>query len=220
MTSSTAAHEARPPGRRPAGGPALQDTVTDALASAFFEELAETGYGRLSLEAVAKRAGAGKAAIYRRWPSKQAMTLDLVARIAVDGELIPDTGSLRGDVRSFLDQAAAALDHPLAARIIPDLLAVAVREPELAQGARDTVGAGRRRQALVLLERAIARDELPSDLDLPLALDLLIGPLYWHLAVAGEPAGPDVLDTLTDMLIGAFCAGRARTDGRPRPEGS
>src|SRR5258707_518226 len=58
-----------PPGRM-SGGPVLQTEVTDAITNAFFEELAEVGYGRLSIDAVARRAGVGKAAIYRRWKSK------------------------------------------------------------------------------------------------------------------------------------------------------
>jgi AcrR family transcriptional regulator len=58
------------PVRRTTGGPVLQDDVTDAIRAAFFEELAATGYGKLSIDAIARRAGSGKTAIYRRWPSK------------------------------------------------------------------------------------------------------------------------------------------------------
>ncbi|MFE5583172.1 TetR-like C-terminal domain-containing protein [Kitasatospora sp. NPDC056531] len=202
------APDPRPPSpeRRLPGGPVLQDSLTEALSVAFFEELASTGYARLSLEAVAKRAGAGKAAIYRRWPSKLEMTIALVTRFAVDTPEAVDSGTLRGDVLAFLTQTAAALRHPLPSRIIPDLLAESTRNPELAQALSTAVRDTRRAKATRLLDRAVERGELPADTDRELALDLLAGPLYWRLAVVRTPTAPDYLDRLTDKLLAAFTA--------------
>ncbi|MFE4357974.1 TetR-like C-terminal domain-containing protein [Kitasatospora sp. NPDC056800] len=197
---------ATPPARRTPGGPVLQDSVTEAIAAAFFEELAAVGYARLSLETVAKRAGAGKAAIYRRWPSKLDMTVALIRAVAVDASEIKDTGTLRGDVLAFLTATADALRHPLPAKIIPDLLAEAVRTPELAQVLLTAVRDPRRSKATDLLERAVDRGELPADLDRELALDLLAGPLYWRLAVVHTTTAPDYLDRLTDKLLAAIAA--------------
>ncbi|MER7765598.1 TetR-like C-terminal domain-containing protein [Kitasatospora sp. NPDC096140] len=194
------------PGRRAPGGPVLQDSVTRAIADAFFEELAAVGYARLSLENVARRAGAGKAAIYRRWSSKLDMTLALVRAVAVDDSEIKDTGTLRGDVLAFLTDNARALRHPLPSRIIPDLLAEAGRNPELAQVLLTAVRDTRRGNASRLLERAVERGELPPGTDLELALDLLAGPLYWRLAVVHTPTAPDYLERLTDKLLAAFAA--------------
>ncbi|UGT42317.1 TetR/AcrR family transcriptional regulator C-terminal ligand-binding domain-containing protein [Nocardia yamanashiensis] len=194
------------PVRRAAGGPVLQDALTDALTSAFFEELAAVGYGRLSIEAVARRAGAGKAAVYRRWPSKQAMATDLITKVAVAAAETPDTGTLRGDLRAYLGAAADGLRHPLASKIIPDLLAEAGREPALAESLAEGVGGARRERAADLLRRAIARGELPADLNIPLALDFLAGPLYWRLTVNAAPLEPGYLDELITMLLTAFRA--------------
>ncbi|MFI9273522.1 TetR-like C-terminal domain-containing protein [Kitasatospora sp. NPDC052896] len=194
------------PERRLPGGPVLQDSVTEAISAAFFEELASVGYARLSLEAVAKRAGAGKAAIYRRWPSKLEMTVALVCAVAVDAPGVTDTGTLRGDVLAFLSEAAGALRHRLPSKIIPDLLAESGRNPELAQALLAAVRDPRRTRATHLLERAIERGELPADVDRELALDLLAGPLYWRLAVVRTPTGPDYLERLTDKLLAAFVA--------------
>ncbi|MER8187543.1 TetR-like C-terminal domain-containing protein [Kitasatospora sp. NPDC094015] len=179
--------------------------MTEAIAAAFFEELAAAGYARLSLEAVAKRAGAGKAAIYRRWPSKLEMTVALVSAAAVDTPET-DTGTLRGDVLAFLTEAAAALRHPLPARIIPDLLAESGRNPELRQALLTSVRDTRRARAAHVLDRAVERGELPPDVDRELALDLVAGPLYWRLLVVGTPTAPDYLDRLTDKLLAAFTA--------------
>lgn len=187
-------------------GKALHDDVTDAIGAAFFAELAETGYGRLSVDAVAKRAGVGKAAIYRRWPSKQRMAVELTSSVAVSSIDAPDSGSLRGDVRQFLANARAALEHPLARAIIPDLLAEAHRNGELASSLLATVRDPRRANAGEMITRAIARGELPADTDVELCLDFLAGPLYWRLTAINSEPGPDYLDRLTDKVVAAFGA--------------
>ena len=89
--------------------------MTDAITEATFTELAESGYARMSMEAVARRAGVGKAALYRRWSSKQEMLCELI-RTAVEDTLPPrpETGALHSDLREL----PARLDMELA----PDLL--------------------------------------------------------------------------------------------------
>src|ERR1700678_4853302 len=77
--------------RRPSGAAVRQGDVTDALTRAFFEEWARVGYAALSLERVAKNAGAGKAALYRRWPSKVAMASDLLSKVGLTLLPLPDT---------------------------------------------------------------------------------------------------------------------------------
>ncbi|MER0444276.1 TetR-like C-terminal domain-containing protein [Streptomyces sp. Edi4] len=193
------------PERRAAGGPVLQDAVTNALTTAFFEELAETGYGRLSMEAVARRAGAGKAALYRRWASKQAMTAALVSQAATEGHL-PDTGSLRGDVREFLEGWIIALGHPQAIRIILDLMAESARNDELRDALRSTVRDPRREQAARLLRRAVERGELPGDSDIDLNLDFLGSPVYWRMAVVQGAVDQGYLDRLTAKVVAALGA--------------
>lgn len=190
--------------RRAPGGPVLQEAVTDAIRSAMFEELAAVGYGGLTVEAVAKRAGAGKAALYRRWPSKQAMVLDLVTQVATSKADAPDTGTLRGDVLAFLSINAQALSHPLMSRIVPDLLAEGSRNPELAAILLEQVGATRRQKAATILHRAIERGELPADSDIELGLDFLAGPLYWRVGILREPMDPERLQRLTDMVVAAI----------------
>jgi len=184
----------------------LQDAVTEAISSAMFEELAAVGYGRLTVEAVAKRAGAGKAAVYRRWPSKQAMVLDLVTQVATGAAAVADTGTLRGDVLAFLSANAQALSHPLMSRIVPDLLAEGSRSPEMAAILLEQVGATRRQKAATILYRAIERGELPADTDIELGLDFLAGPLYWRVGILRDPMNPELLQRLTDKVVAAIAA--------------
>jgi AcrR family transcriptional regulator len=192
--------------RRAPGGPVLQDELTQALGQAFFEELATVGYGRLSLEAVAKRANAGKSAIYRRWPSKRAMTVDLVARVAVSSIHSPDTGSLRDDLMQFLNEANAALSHPLVSRIVPDLFAEAARDEELAEALNDAIRIPRRDEAARMLRNAIARGQLPPYADIEIGLDFVAGPLYWRLAITKMPISDFYVGRLADMIIRALGA--------------
>jgi AcrR family transcriptional regulator len=194
-----------PPGRM-SGGPVLQAEVTDAITNAFFEELAEVGYGRLSIDAVARRAGVGKAAIYRRWKSKLDITVALASEVAVAAVDIPDTGNLRDDIRQYLESGRAALTHPLAQKIIPDVLAEATRNPILTDALLAMVQNPRRAKAAQLVERAIARGELPADTDIGLCLDLLAGPLYWRLIVVQDGPDESYLDRLADKIAVAMKA--------------
>jgi AcrR family transcriptional regulator len=190
--------------KRAPGGPVLQDELTQALGQAFFEELAAVGYGRLSLEAVAKRANAGKSAIYRRWPSKRAMTVDLVSRVAVSSIRSPDTGSLHGDLMLYLKEANAVLSEPLVSRIVPDLLAEAARDTELAEALNEAIRVPRRDEAARMLLAAIARGEMAPDADIEIGLDFVAGPLYWRLAVTGMPIDAEYLEQLADKIVQAL----------------
>lgn len=194
------------PRRRPAGAAVLQQDVTDAIVHAVFVELAEVGYGRLSMEAVAKRAGVGKTAVYRRWPSKQAMVVALVSQVAVTAIAVPDTGNLRDDVKQYLENASQALEHPLARTIIPDLFAEAARNPVLIAELSSEVRDPRRERAATVVRRGIARGELAPDTDLELAMDLLAGPLYWRLTIIRSPREEDYFDRLADKIVAAMKA--------------
>ena len=198
--------------RAPAGAAVLQEEVTAAIRAAVLEELAATGYGRMSIEAVARRAGVGKTAVYRRWKSKLEMTVAVVSQAAVHGLRPPDTGSLRGDVRALLGMFAQALRHPLAAQIIPDLLAEAARNPEIARTLEVTLRETRRDMGEVVIRRAVARGEAPEGADVELALDMIVGPLYWRLAVARAELPDGWLDSLAAATAAALSGGSRGTD--------
>ena len=197
----------RPPARRaPAGAAVPRESVTRAIHVATLQEVAEAGYGRTSVEAVARRAGVGKAAIYRRWPSKLELVIAAVSRAAVRPAEVPDTGSLRGDVHAFLVGGRRLLDDPVGRRVLADLVAEAARVPELDALLTATVGAPRRELASVLLERAVARGELRPELDRELALDVVPAALYWRIAVRRATLTDDDLERLADATTAALRA--------------
>ncbi|WP_189112573.1 TetR/AcrR family transcriptional regulator [Pilimelia terevasa] len=189
----------------------LRDEVTSAIRDALMKELADVGYGRLSIEAVARRAGVGKTAIYRRWPSKVDMVIEIVSAVAGRRLPLPDTGNLRDDLRMLLSALALALHHPLASQIIPDLLAEAARNPQIAETLLDTLRTHQRDIAARILGRAVDRGELPAAADPGLAIDLIIGPLYWRAAIVRTPFAPAYLDSLADAVVVSL-GGRTTTN--------
>ncbi|MVU76680.1 TetR family transcriptional regulator [Nocardia sp. ET3-3] len=193
-------------GRKPAGAAVMQPQVTAAIRAAAFEELAEAGYGKLSMEAVARRAGVSKPTLYRRWSTKEDLVLALISEVAIAAADPPDTGTVRGDLRALLAVMADGLTNPFAARIIPDLLAQAVRVPALREVLAVGIGQSRRARIELLLHRAVERGELPATLNTELALDFIGGPLFLHVMLGGDPTGAEYLDELTDMLLTAFGA--------------
>ncbi|MFI9625000.1 TetR/AcrR family transcriptional regulator [Streptomyces sp. NPDC052042] len=190
--------------RAPAGAAVLREDVTDAIRSAVFEELAAVGFARMSIEGIARRAGVGKTAVYRRWKSKLALVLDLVSAVAVQGMPAPATGSLHGDVRAVLELAAYALRHPVASQVIPDLLVEAARNPEIADTIKAALLDPQQGIAAVVVRDAVARGELPECSDPDRALDLIVGPLYWRLAVVRTPLPEGYLDELAVAAVAAL----------------
>ncbi|WP_036437492.1 TetR/AcrR family transcriptional regulator [Mycobacterium sp. URHB0044] len=190
--------------RAPTGAAVLQPAITTAITEAVLDELADQGYARLSMEAVAKRAGVGKSALYRRWPSKQEMAMAVVAEFSVAQAPASDTGSLHGDIRELLGAVMRWLSHPRFSRILPDLVAEMARNPELNTLVDGMIGQPRREQGREMLQRAIARGELSPDTDLELALDVLAAPIYWRLTVRGGRAEPGYLDKLATLLARAL----------------
>ena len=177
----------------PAGAAVLRGEITRSIRRALMQELAEVGYGRLSLEAVARRAGVSKTAIYRRWRSKLELVLEVVGGVAGKKLPLPDTGSLQGDLELLFQVMAAALQHPLASQIIPDLLAEAARNPGMAEPLQEALGAYQSSIGDLLIGRAQARGEVPESIDHRAATDIIVGPLYWRLMVARVPVDTDDL---------------------------
>src|SRR5262245_4469633 len=104
--------------RQPAGAAVLRPEKTEAIIAAFLAELGEKGYAGLTMDRVAERAGVGKAAVYRRWPSKQEMLVDLVGQFATKAVLPPDTGCLRDDLLAIANDAIAVLANPLIRKVV------------------------------------------------------------------------------------------------------
>ncbi|WP_344484763.1 TetR/AcrR family transcriptional regulator [Nonomuraea monospora] len=104
--------------------------LEQAILKAAQDELLESGYAGLTMERVAKRAGTNKNALYRRWPNRAALGVAAYADLAATQTVIPDTGSLRGDVLALLRAANSHWSSPLG-EILRGLLSGAADDPEL-----------------------------------------------------------------------------------------
>jgi AcrR family transcriptional regulator len=193
--------------RTPAGAAVLRPQLTEAVVDAVFAELAETGYGRLSMQRVAARAGVGKSALYRRWPGKQEMVLDVVSRLGVRTDPPPDTGSLVGDLRALAHDMRDWLTLPRLRPIAADLLAEVDRNPDLARAFRAVLAGPRRERARAVLDAAAARGEVPDDgALLDLVVDVLGSAPYWRLTILGEEIDDAYLDRLAALVAAGLVA--------------
>jgi AcrR family transcriptional regulator len=176
--------------RQRARNPARFDRSLDtAILGAVLEGLAERGYDQMSMDDVATRARVGKAAIYRRWPSKAAVVADAIAhwRRGLGSVRPPNTGSLRGDLDAL---AAAAPDLNEAQvsmmKVVIGVATAATRDPVLASALDDLVLSQPRRMISVVLDNAVARGEIPAERDIALIADAALG-LNVLRAITGRP---------------------------------
>ncbi len=184
--------------------PTLRREVTDGIIAAVLDELADVGYGKLSMDGVARRARAGKAALYRRWPTKQDMVLDAVASISLPVRETLSSGDLVTDVVDIIRSVDEWLGESRMSRIMPDLLAEAKRNRDLADALTARLGVTRREYGHAVLEEARRRGELAADVDVEYALDLMAGPIFWRICGRRQNTTPEFLDLVVDTVLHAL----------------
>jgi len=203
----------------PAGAAVFRDHLTRAITLAALREFAAHGHGGLSMEAVARRAGVGKAAVYRRWSGKDAMLVDVLGS-GLEFAGAPDTGSLEGDLLHYVRQAIAILRRPLVSRIMPHLYAAMNADSSFGRLIRSTIQPVKRDRAGEIVRRAIGRGELDAEIDMELAFDIMAGPLYWRLVVThGELHDGYVEQLVGFMLAGLTGHGSVERPRRRKPSG-
>jgi AcrR family transcriptional regulator len=183
-----------------AAGRPRDSAVTAAILQAVMAELADNGFRGLTMDAVARRAGVGKSAIYRRWPSKAEMTAEALRTLSVADGPPPDTGSFAGDIEVLLDEVRTWLSDNRIRRVYPDLLAEAQRDQILAEALMDHVGHPRRARAQAVLDRAAGRGELAAGADQDLMLDAMGALVFWRLIALGRPVTDEHLRRLARLV--------------------
>jgi AcrR family transcriptional regulator len=146
-----------------------------AILNAALAALTENGYEATSMDDIAARAGVGKAAIYRRWSSKAALTPDTVVywRPDLRTDYIPDAGSLAGDMEALVEQAARNDNELITNDLVLRVALEATRDPELATALDDLMRLRGGRIISAILARAAARGEIAADRDWSLVADVL-----------------------------------------------
>jgi AcrR family transcriptional regulator len=174
-----------------------------AIRAATLELVAEVGIHDFRMDDVAERAGVGKAAIYRRYRSKDELVTATVAAL-VSEITVPDTGSTREDLLALMREAVEVYSDPVKAGIMPSLVGAMPQRPELARAVRDGFLAQRRAALRAVLDRGVARGDLRADLDVELALDVLGGPLFYRLLITGGPIDADLAEGVAELILRGF----------------
>ena len=169
--------------------------------------LLEHGLAAVSMDAVAARAGVSKATIYRWWPTKETLALDALYTEWTAAAPVPrDTGSLRTDLIELLSPWVRLVSAQPYGRVIAALLAETRADPAFAAEYQRRVIEPRRDQAREIFGRAVKRGEVPADLDLEVALDLIYGPLYLRLLQGHAPLDDGFVKAAIDLALSGIAA--------------
>jgi AcrR family transcriptional regulator len=161
--------------------------------------LAEIGYDRLTIDAVAARAHASKTTIYRRWPGKAELVVDALNCLK-GTTVVPDTGSLRGDLESIA-RGWTGTDNQFDAQLMTGLITALVRDDELRQVFRERLIDPRQAILKTVFEHAIARGEVPADRNLDLLPALFPALMLQHVLTYGEMPRPDFAQQVMHDVI-------------------
>jgi AcrR family transcriptional regulator len=181
------------------------DRAHRAILDAARDLLIDDGFAGLRLEHVALRAGVGKATIYRRWRSKEALAQALLAELASPHIAIAESGDTREELLAAVTNAMRAVTETEFGPVIRALLSQIAVNPALGDPSRATVVQARRDEIGRVIARGIARGDLRSDAASEIATELLVGPVYFRLMFGGG------LDrAFAERVVDAVLSGYAR----------
>jgi AcrR family transcriptional regulator len=184
-----------------------------ALRESALALLAEVGYDRLTMDAVAARAHAAKTTIYRRWQSKAELVVDALNSLKGDHD-IPDTGSLRHDLHALAADIVNA-QNPVSSLTV-GLVNALVHDAELRRVFQEKFIAPRMAAFRIVFERAVARGEMPAGHDLDLLARLFPALGIQHLLMSGGlPGTPLALRFMDEIVYPLATSARIASDTTP-----
>lgn len=200
------------PAARSPGRP-LNAAIDEQLLRVTQDLLIEEGFERLTMDAVAKRCGASKATIYRRWPGKIALVVAAAAALFQVPE-VPDTGDLREDLlacgRAYLQQEGRN------AQVLASVLSASRHDPALRDAAHQALGAPYGGLFERVLSRGVDRGVIRQDVDLETVAQVFPAIAYQQVAAQGRlVAEDDVLRVVDAVLLPAL--GQVNLSSRPDP---
>ncbi len=192
MTTDTASTSPR--GRR--RDPNTQQSILEATR----ELLLEVGYSQITIEGVAARAGAGKATIYRWWPTKGALVLE-AAEESISIGRVPDTGDTRQDLSIATQQLISTFSDHLAGIVIFAVTANLDDDPTMAMTFRDTVVYPWRRSAAEAIQRGINRGDFSLDTDIQFTLDVIVGVVFQRTLTLAQPMTDGLEQAILKLVL-------------------
>ncbi|MBT2227535.1 TetR/AcrR family transcriptional regulator [Nonomuraea sp. NEAU-A123] len=184
------------------GGPAREAELLGVV----LDVLRETGYDRLTIDAVAARAKAGKHTVYRRWPSKAELVVAAFVNAVSDKPVVPDTGELRSDLLALMESLVGELAR--LGDVVAGLVGEILHNADLARAVQQNYIASRRRLTLEVFERAWARGELSRSADTDLLWQVGPAVLFFRALVSGEPVDYELARRLVDHIVLPLALGR------------
>ncbi|SHF57623.1 TetR/AcrR family transcriptional regulator [Streptoalloteichus hindustanus] len=174
---------------------------TEAIMRAALELAGEVGYARLSIEAVAARAGVGKHTVYRRWPSKGVLFLDSILTVNEPRLDYRDTGDIVADLREQMVAVVDLVGRPPWGPLYRAVLGEAQHSPEVAAALNERFVRAQAEKTTARLRAARDQGQLSPGFDLDLASELLVGPLYFRLLISEEPLTHNYIDRVLEALF-------------------
>lgn len=171
-----------------------------AILKSTLQLLQKTGFTDLSIEAIAARAGVGKATVYRWWPNKAELVMEAFV-FAVEAQLrIPTSGSAEKVIREQMKRWTKIFGSPLG-RVIAAVIGAGQSDPAMIKAFQTQYIEPRRREARKLLQEAMRKGEIRSNLDPETILDILYGPLYIRLLLQHAKLSSDLPDSVFDIVM-------------------
>ncbi|MEO5321402.1 TetR/AcrR family transcriptional regulator [Arthrobacter sp. CC3] len=168
--------------------------------------LGEEGFGSLTVEGVAARAGVAKTTIYRRYRSRNDLALAVLLDMVGDVSTRPYVGDAATELAKLVDRTVELMCTSVMGRIMKGLVSEVAADPELAQVYRERVVSHRLADVSALVEHGIARGELRAGLDAEVVTDLLLGPIYYRFFLSGAPMDSGFGKRLVATLLPSFTA--------------
>ena len=185
----------------PRGRPRSQAARKAVLAAAE-ELLLDRGLPGVSMDAVAERAGVSKATIYRWWPTKETLALDMLYNEWT--KVTPqkyESGSLRADLLALLTAWSRLASGRPYGRVVAALLMEGQTDPAFSAEYQRRLVEPRRDQARAVFLGAVERGEIPAETNVEVAIDLLYGPLYHRLLHGHAPLDDQFVHDIVDMAL-------------------
>jgi AcrR family transcriptional regulator len=185
--------------RRPHTGRRRNEAARQAILDAALRLIGQADGAAVTVETIAAQAGVGKQTIYRWWPSKYAILLEVMTERARVDVPIPDTGTLVGDLEAFLTATFLGATSAPTSSLLRTVMAEAQRDPQAAEVLREFTS-GRRAALRQILDRGQTSGELPLGADLDLMADQAYGLFWYRLSLGHAPLTPDVAAQLARAL--------------------
>jgi AcrR family transcriptional regulator len=187
---------------KPCRGRPRSEHSHEAILDAVLQLLDDEGYGALTIEGVARQAGVGKQTIYRWWKCRAELVLEAYANHAASKIPIPDKGSVRADLETFLTAACKRLTD-ISGPIMRGLMADAVLDDEFREVLLNAFIRKRQEAFKTLLARGVQRGELRADTDLDFTCDLVFGAVWQRLLLKQGKLDARLARQLANAVIAA-----------------